>query len=313
MARFLNRLNRRFQKVRVFALVGDPGTGKSFRARLIMEKYGIPLMIDDGLLIRDQHILAGRSSKREKNRFKAIKRAIFEDPDHADEVRRVLAAETFSSILLIGTSDKMVGRIAEKLDLPYPDQIIYIEDVATREEIDTARRSRNVDGKHVIPVPVIAVKKEFRHQLLESITFFLKIHPVLFWKKHEVEKTIVRPDFSRRGHLTISEAALSQMIMHTVEEYNSLLKIIKIIIEPCGTNYEIELKLSLPFGITLSDKLSGLQEYVISQIERFSGLHIERLDITVERIRTPEIVSSKLKRKRARRRFPRVQEKRQDP
>lgn len=312
MARFLNRLNRRFQKVRVYALVGDQGTGKSFRSRLIMEKYNIPLMIDDGLLIRDQHILAGRSSKREKNKFKAIKRAIFEDSEHAEEVRHALAAETFSSILLIGTSEKMVGRIAEQLDLPYPDQIIYIEDVATKEEIEAARHSRRIEGKHVIPVPVIAVKKDFKHQMLESITFFLKTHPVFFWKKHEVQKTIVRPDFSRRGRLSISEEALSQMIMHTVEEFDSNLKILKIIIEPTGPNYEVELKLSLPFGMTLQDKLYGIQDYIISRIERFSGIHIERLGITVARIRAPEIVPSKPRGGRARRHFPRVQEKKQD-
>jgi hypothetical protein len=292
--------------------VGDQGTGKSFRARLIMEKYNIPLMIDDGLLIRDQQILAGRSSKREKNRFKAIKRAIFEDPEHAEEVRRVLATETFLSILLIGTSEKMVGRIAEQLDLPYPDQIIYIEDVATKEEIQAARRNRRIEGKHVIPVPVIAVKKDFRHQMLESITFFLKTHPVFFWKKHEVQKTIVRPDFSRRGQLSISEEALSQMIMHTVEEFDSNLKILKIIIEPTGPNFDVELKISLPFGMTLQDKLSGIQDYVISRIERFSGIHIEQLGITVARIRAPEIITPKSKSSRIRRRFPRIQEKKQD-
>ena len=39
--------------VRVFALVGKAGSGKSFRARLVAEKHQIDLIIDDGLLIRD--------------------------------------------------------------------------------------------------------------------------------------------------------------------------------------------------------------------------------------------------------------------
>ena len=55
----------KFKKVRVYALVGDSGTGKSFRARLVAEKYDIDLIIDDGLLIRDSQILAGKSAKRE--------------------------------------------------------------------------------------------------------------------------------------------------------------------------------------------------------------------------------------------------------
>ena len=52
--------------VTVFALVGRSGTGKSFRAKLVAQKFGIDLIIDDGLLIRDQKIIAGRSAKREK-------------------------------------------------------------------------------------------------------------------------------------------------------------------------------------------------------------------------------------------------------
>ena len=304
MGNLLDRLNRKIHKVRVYALVGEQGTGKSFRARLIMEKYNIPLMIDDGLLIRDQHILAGRSSKRENNKVTAIKRAIFDDPEHAEEVRQALEAESFNSILIIGTSEKMVGRIAEQLGLPYPDQIIYIEDVATEEEIQAARRSRELEGKHVIPVPVIAVKKDFGHQLLESITFFLKNHPLFFWKKKEVQKTIVRPNYGDKGSLSISEVALSQMIMHAVEEFDNRLKIRKIQIEPIGSNYEVTLKMSVPFGISLTETLVGIQDYVITRIERFSGIHIERLHIIVERIRMPEIVSSHPNRSRSFRRHP---------
>ena len=34
--------------VRVFALVGGSGTGKSFRAKLVAEKHGIDIIVDDG-------------------------------------------------------------------------------------------------------------------------------------------------------------------------------------------------------------------------------------------------------------------------
>ena len=64
MNNLLVQLWWRFRGVRVIALVGKSGTGKSFRARLVMEKYNIDLLIDDGLLIRDQKIVAGTSAKR---------------------------------------------------------------------------------------------------------------------------------------------------------------------------------------------------------------------------------------------------------
>jgi len=43
--------------VKSYALVGSSGTGKSFRAKLVAQKYGIDLIIDDGLLIRGDQIL----------------------------------------------------------------------------------------------------------------------------------------------------------------------------------------------------------------------------------------------------------------
>ena len=46
-----------FKPCTVFALVGESGTGKSFRAKLLAESYGIDAIIDDGLLIQNDKIL----------------------------------------------------------------------------------------------------------------------------------------------------------------------------------------------------------------------------------------------------------------
>ncbi|MBN1783268.1 hypothetical protein JW948_19190 [bacterium] len=272
------------QRIRVLALVGESGTGKSFRSRLIADKHQIDLIVDDGLLIRGQQILAGRSAKREKNRMKAVKRAIFEDPVQTSEVRDALAAEKFSSILLIGTSEKMVARIADRLDLPYPDQVIYIQDVASREEISLAQESRKGQGKHVIPVPVVEVKKDPAHRILDSIRFFAKKHPVLFWKKNVVEKTVVQPPFSRMGRISVSECALSQMIMHCVEEFNPEIRILKIIIGEHPKDYSLEVQIRIRFGLKIGPELSELQNYIVTWIEKYTGIHIMKLDLTVEEV-----------------------------
>ena len=68
-----------FKGVRVFALVGESGTGKSFRAKLVAQKYNIDLIIDDGLLIQGDAIVAGKSAKREKLYMAAVKTALFHD------------------------------------------------------------------------------------------------------------------------------------------------------------------------------------------------------------------------------------------
>ena len=75
-----------FNHITVYALVGESGTGKSFRSRLLAEEYGINAIIDDGLLIQDEKILAGRSAKREKTYMGAVRVALFDDKEHRDFV-----------------------------------------------------------------------------------------------------------------------------------------------------------------------------------------------------------------------------------
>lgn len=248
------------------------------------EKYEIDLIVDDGLLIRGSHIIAGRSSKRERNKVTAIKRAIFEDEENAKEIREALMQEKFKSVLLIGTSEKMVGRITEQLELPYPEKIIYIADVATEEDIARAQDIRRTEDKHVIPVPVLEVKKDPSHRILDSVKFFLKSRSRIITKKRVVEKTIVQPPFSKRGHLSISEAALSQMVLHCTQEFGQNIKVSKIHIDKISDGFRIKVKLSLPYGMIIPDTLSGLQMYIITHVERFSGIHVQYLDLTVVRI-----------------------------
>ena len=149
---------RKLFGIKVYALVGRSGTGKSFRARLIAGKYGIDLIIDDGLLIKGDNIIAGKSAKSEKVYLTAIKTALFDSVEHRTEVRNKLNEEKFTKILLIGTSEAMVQRIAKRLHLPKPGKVIQIEDIAPEEDIDKALKER-ATGKHVIPIPQVEVEK----------------------------------------------------------------------------------------------------------------------------------------------------------
>ncbi|MDR1586615.1 MAG: ATP-binding protein, partial [Treponema sp.] len=103
------------KRIKVFALVGESGTGKSFRAKLVAQKYNIDFIIDDGLLIRDNRILAGHSAKKEKTFLAAVKVALFDEKSHRDEVARRLQSEKIKRILVLGTSEKMVNKIAARL------------------------------------------------------------------------------------------------------------------------------------------------------------------------------------------------------
>lgn len=184
---------------RVLALVGNSGTGKSFRAKLIAEKYGIDYIIDDGLMIHGQKIVAGKSAKREQLYMGAVRTALFDDSIHQHEVIKAIKSRKIRKILLLGTSERMVARITERLLLPPPIKIITIEEISTPEDIEKARRSRNEEGKHVIPVPTVQLERNYPHLISKSIKILFKIGRGFNWRRkpeHKVfEKSVVRPAF----------------------------------------------------------------------------------------------------------------------
>jgi uncharacterized alkaline shock family protein YloU len=282
MIRLIRHINWLLKGMRVFALVGRSGTGKSFRARLLCQKYGIELLIDDGLLIRDQKILAGRSSKKEKAYMAAVKTALFHDKEHRREVTECIKRQRFRRILIIGTSEGMVNKIAQTLELPVPAKIIQIEDIATQEEIDTALHSRNVHGKHVIPVPSIEVRRSYPKIMGDSIKIFLKKRLGMINKDQVIEKTVVRPDFSKKGSITISEAAMTQMVLHCIQEFEPLVKMKRITINNSANGYRIDLAISVPYGIELTEAVYEMQKYISDNVERFTGILIEELNITID-------------------------------
>ena len=274
-----------FTGITVFALVGASGTGKSFRAKLLAQKYDIGAIIDDGLLIQDDKILAGHSAKREKTFLAAVRTAVFDDKEHRDEIARALKKQNIRRLLILGTSEKMVQKIAARLQIPQPGKIIKIEDIATQDEIDFAIRSRRIEGKHVIPVPALEIKRSYPQIFYDSIRIklFRKERPSGANMK-VYEKSVVRPEFSKKGRVSISEAALTQMVMHCVSEFDPEIKIKKLTIKTDAHGYKLVITTDVPFGTELAGKIHNLQKYVIENIERYTGILIESVNIIVDKI-----------------------------
>lgn len=244
-----------FNNITVFALVGPSGTGKSFRAKLLADKHGLEAIIDDGLLIQNDKILAGQSAKREKTYMGAVRVALFDDKGHRDQVAKVLQKMHIKKILILGTSEKMVQKIAMRLQLPAPSKIIKIEDIATKEEIEKAQRNRLIEGKHVIPVPALEIKHNYPKIFYDRVRIALK-----GGKKKTAgetgkvyEKTVVRPEFSKKGRLEISEAAITQMVMHCVAEFDNQIRVKKLKIKTDARGYRLILTIDVPFGTQLTE------------------------------------------------------------
>ncbi len=283
----MNRIFRyvfwKLKGVKVYALVGKSGTGKSFRSKLVAQKHNIELLIDDGLLIKGDRFIAGKSAKREQNFLTAVKTALFDDDDHMRETVAALQSEKYHRILIIGTSEKMVYKIAARLKLPEPEKIFRIEDIASKEEIETAMRIRFTEGKHVIPVPTIEITRNYPQIVYDSMRVFFKNKSQLPWKKQRAfEKTIVRPEFSKYGKITMSEAALTQMVIHTLDEFDHMIKVKKVSMRIDPEGYNLTVKLRVPMKHQISSTLKELQDYIGESLEKYGGIFVAEVNLEIE-------------------------------
>ncbi|MDR2767453.1 MAG: hypothetical protein LBB82_03900 [Treponema sp.] len=275
------------KRVKTYALIGESGTGKSFRAKLVAQKYGIEFIVDDGLLIQNNRIMAGHSAKKEKTFMAAVKTALFDNLKIREEVAAKLQDEKFKKILLLGTSEKMVNKIAARLNLPAPSRIIHIEDIASQEDIEKAIRTRKIEGKHVIPVPSIEIRHAYPQIFYDAIRIFKRrrVTETIGSTPQVHEKSVVRPEYSKRGKVIISEAALSQMVIHCVDEYNRDIAIKKIAVKDDKAGYRLVITIDVPYGIQLGGNIHELQQYIIDNIERYTGILIEEVNIIIDKIR----------------------------
>ncbi len=289
MIRLLRHLNWLVKGVKTYALVGKSGTGKSFRAKLVAQKFGIELIIDDGLLIRDQKIIAGKSAKKAKSYLGAIKTAVFDNNEHRNTVIKALEKEKFKRILILGTSEKMIRKISSQLHLPSPTKILKIEQLASKEEIAMAVKSRKLEGKHVIPVPAIEIHRTYPRFVYDTIWVFVKKN-ILFHRKSEVfEKAIVRPEFAKKGKIEISESAIAQMVNHCIDEFDDTISVKKIQVKNDTRGYKLKIAIHIPLGVQMSGSIHNLQEYIMESIERYAGVTIDRVSITIDKLITKKV------------------------
>lgn len=273
-----HKLLSHLRGVQVTALVGRSGTGKSFRAQLITARHNMDLIVDDGLLIHDQKILAGRSAKVATNAMAAVKAAVFHDPLAAQAARRQIAFVRPQRILILGTSEKMVQTIAHRIGLPTPNKYIYIEDISSIDEIRSARIARDSQGKHIIPVPPIEVRRNYAHMAIDTIKILW--HRGIRKRKGIVfEKTVVIGE--KRGVVSISEAALTQMVAHCLHEQDQRLRLSRVIVSKSTESWSLEIIVEVPRGIQLGSNLHELRDLIMHSLQSYAGLVLRQVDITI--------------------------------
>ncbi|WP_094607499.1 hypothetical protein SPSIL_024230 [Sporomusa silvacetica DSM 10669] len=268
------------------ALVGPSGTGKSHRALIVAHEYDVDTIIDDGLLIMDSKIIAGHSAKKEPSKIRAVKRAIFMEPDHANEVREAIARVMPKRILLLGTSRNMVEKIVDVLGLPAISKIIRIEDIATKGEIAKAKESRLKEGKHIIPVPTIELKPHFSGYLIDSLDVFFK-KPRSKQRRKLGEKSIVRPTFSYYGKLLISDAAIAAVVDYIAISEGVITKTGQINIKNSHDREKgisISLDVIIKYGQPIWQVVHDAQIRIKQMVEYMTGMMVREVNIAVKRL-----------------------------
>lgn len=276
------------KSIRVVAFVGPSGTGKSHRAQMVAKNNGIEYIIDDAILINGTKLVAGTSAKRANTKIESVKRALFSDEEQAKEMKAAIKSKKPKAILILGTSDGMVQKIAENLDLPEISEYIRIEDVSSKEEIALARSVRQAEGKHVIPVPTFEIKKDFSGYLLDPLQIFRwkggrKATPYL------AEKSIIRPTFSYLGNYTISDNVLRSIIEYVGRDIEGIYKIQKTKIENYPDGLIAYVDVTLEYGYNLPDIMKRFKEKAKKEIDKLTAMNVLDIQVIAKELHIPEL------------------------
>ena len=90
-----------FSNIRVCAFVGPSGTGKSYRAQMVAVENDIEFIIDDGLLIKGNAVIAGTSAKKAPTKVETVKHALFYEEDEKKEMQEAFIKYNPSAILIL--------------------------------------------------------------------------------------------------------------------------------------------------------------------------------------------------------------------
>lgn len=266
--------------MRTIAFVGPSGTGKSHKASFVARNNGADAIIDDGLLISSNRVVAGISAKKAQTKLASVRQALFIEGNSAEEMKAAVKKLNPECIMILGTSDGMVQKIAEALSLPEIEKIIYIEDVATAEEIRLAKESRLKEGKHIIPVPAFEVKHQFSGYFLHPLRLFHKNLNSRF--DSDEDRTIVRPSFSYLGNYTISDNVIISAVKYEAMKEKCLDKINSVNLRTTQHGIHIDVTLTVKYSENIADICKRVQTYIKDGVEHNTSVNVRRVNIYVK-------------------------------
>ena len=267
--------------MKVYALVGKSGTGKSYQTTNLCKTRGIESIIDDGLFVYNNNVQAGASAKRQDTKIGAIKTALFMDEKQRASVAKAIKRCKPESILVLGTSEDMADRIRKAIELPPIDEFIQIDDITTESERKIAYKQRMVEGKHVVPVPTFQLKRQFSGYFVNPLRVF-KDRSFGAGSYKTQERSVVRPTYSYLGEFIISDRVITDIVDHVAAGTDGVDEIYRVISEKHQD--ELLVMITARFSCDVNAVLAGraLQKQCKMSIEQMTAFNIGSINVEVK-------------------------------
>jgi len=285
---FKNYLKKFFydniKAMKIYALIGKSGTGKSFQAIGLCERESIQCIVDDGLFIRKGAVLAGRSAKRQATKVGAIKTALFSDDGHRDDVAAKIKEAAPESLLVVGTSDRMIDQITERLGLKQADERIYIESLTTADERRIANYRRNELGQHIIPAPTLEVKRDFSGYFIHPLKILKDIRE---GRAQATERSVVRPTFSYFGSYSISDRAIADIARAAARNIPAIAHVRNVFVKKRRNGVIIDAGIVVRAGGPILDAARKFQLVIVENIEAMTAMNVLGADVEIKYLEWP--------------------------
>lgn len=226
----------------------------------------------------------------------AVRRAIFVLPGHASDVRRAIAESQPRRILILGTSENMVQKIAKALKIGSVSKIIRIEDIASKKDMELAQYHRLRRGEHIIPVPTIELKPHFSGYLIDPIKSLFKTSSSK--RRRLGERSIVRPVFSYYGKLVIDDSVIKSIVHIVAEKLEEVYRVgtthVKHLVngdDDLGIMVTIEVVFS--YGHAIAETMAALRKDLQVEIERMTGMVVHEIDILVKSLHVDKAIAAR--------------------
>ena len=148
-----------------------------------------------------------------------------------------------------------------------------------------AKSIRVTQGKHVIPVPTFAIKKDFSGYLLDPLQIFKSKGKGN--KPYIAEKSIIRPTFSYMGNFKISDTVFKQIIDLVAEKTECVYKVHRSIIkkhEGVEDGIYLYIEVILEVGYNVSEAIQTLKSRIVKDIEHLTSMNVLSTDIVAKGI-----------------------------